>query len=59
MSPVLEKLIGQAVIRLINGDKCQAAELSAKAHEMWMIEDCLHATVEEILNYKNKGRKSA
>lgn len=58
MSPGLQKLIGQAVIRLINGDKQKAAELSKKAHKIWYAEYHLHATVEEILKHKSKGRVS-
>lgn len=58
MSPVLQKLLGQAVVRIINGDKKKAAELSKKAHYTWFAEHHLHATVEEILNHKNKGRMS-
>lgn len=56
MSPGLQKLVGQAVVRLIGGDKHKAAELSKQAHFMWYKENHLTATIEEII--KNKRRIS-
>lgn len=59
MSLEVKKLLGQAIVQLINGDKQKAAELSTKAHQIWSMEQHLCATVEEILNYKNRGREMA
>lgn len=59
MNPVLQKLLGQAIIRLVAGDRGRAAELTAKAHDIWMREHHLHASIRDILNYKIKRRKSA
>ena len=52
IGPGLRKLLGQAVVRLINGDRKAAAELSKQAHLMWFRQNHLFATVNEIINYK-------
>jgi|GEM_PF-5854807 len=59
MSPVLQKLLGQAIVRLVAGDRGRAAELSAKAQDVWMHEHRLHASIRDILNYKMNRRKPA
>jgi len=56
MSPKVQKVLGQAIVRLINGEKKAAAELSKQAHFMWYKENHLTATIAEII--KNKRRIS-
>jgi hypothetical protein len=52
MSAAICKLLGQAIIRHIAGDKEKAAELSSRAQEQYEKEHHLYVSVLEILIHK-------
>ncbi|MGE5631729.1 MAG: hypothetical protein ACM3TR_11605 [Caulobacteraceae bacterium] len=56
MSPAVKRLLGQALIRTMIGDKSMAAELSAKARKIYDKEYDkemhLYARIDEILKHK-------
>lgn len=52
MSKAAYKLLGQAIVRYIAGDKKKAAELSSKAQEQYDKRQHLQVSVREILVHK-------
>ena len=49
MGPIIKKLLGQAVVRTMIGDKREAAELASRARDVYDKERHLFVRIEEIL----------